>query len=45
MAPKSLYSGKSNELYDVKVREVIVELKTNDGLIIGLRVDVSFDAH
>lgn len=43
MAAKSLHTGRSAELYDTKVREVLLELSPPSELIIGLRVDVHFD--
>jgi multidrug resistance efflux pump len=43
MVPKTVDAGRSNELYDTKVREVLLELDDANQLIIGLRVDVSFD--
>jgi HlyD family secretion protein len=42
MADKSVDAGRPNELYDTKVREVLLELENADQLIIGLRVDVLF---
>jgi HlyD family secretion protein len=44
MADKSVDAGRPNELYDTKVREVLLELDNATQLIVGLRVDVSFDA-
>jgi len=44
MDTKSIHSDRPFELYDTKVREVLVELDTKELLIIGLRVDVTFDA-
>lgn len=47
MKPKTLSSGLSTELFDTKVREVVLDLdqsQDNSGLIIGLRVDVLVDA-
>jgi HlyD family secretion protein len=41
MVPKSIYAERPGELYDTKVREVLIELEPNDQLIIGLRVDVT----
>jgi multidrug resistance efflux pump len=45
MVEKTIDAGRPEELYDTKVREVIVELKEAEQLIVGLRVDVSFDAN
>ena len=42
MADKSVDAGRPNELYDTKVREVLLELAEGNQLIVGLRVDVSF---
>lgn len=42
MVPKSIFAERPGELYDTKVREVLVELERNEQLIVGLRVDVSF---
>jgi len=39
MSAKHLFSGSANELYDTKVREVLVALEESD-LLVGLRVDV-----
>ena len=44
METKTINSDRPFELYDTKVREVLVELDTADSMIVGLRVDVSFDA-
>lgn len=44
METKSIHTDRAFELYDTKVREVIVELDTNELQIVGLRVDVTFDA-
>jgi multidrug resistance efflux pump len=47
MKPKTLSSGLSTELFDTKVREVVLDLdesQHSSGLIIGLRVDVLVDA-
>lgn len=40
MAAKSLLTGQPSELYDTKVREVLIDLGQSPGLIVGLRVDV-----
>ncbi|MEQ8848795.1 HlyD family efflux transporter periplasmic adaptor subunit [Botrimarina sp.] len=40
MTAKSLFSGEPNELYDTKVREVVIDLSGAANLIVGLRVDV-----
>lgn len=40
MAPKQVFSGRPDELYDTKMREVIMQLDDSPGLIVGLRVDV-----
>jgi multidrug resistance efflux pump len=42
MAEKAIDAGRPGELYDTKVREVLVELDAADQLIVGLRVDVNF---
>jgi multidrug resistance efflux pump len=44
METKTIHSDRPSELYDTKVREVLVELDGTDPMIVGLRVDVSFDA-
>jgi multidrug resistance efflux pump len=44
MATKPIHAERPQELYDTKVREVLLELEATDELIVGLRVDVSFDA-
>ena len=44
METKSIHTDRAFELYDTKVREVLVELDTKELLIVGLRVDVTFDA-
>lgn len=43
MAHKSIRSDHPNELYDTKMREVLVALADADELIAGLRVDVKFE--
>jgi multidrug resistance efflux pump len=43
MDTKTIHADRSFELYDTKVREVLVELDTKELLIVGLRVDVMFD--
>jgi multidrug resistance efflux pump len=42
MVAKSFFAERPGELYDTKVREVLLELAPNEQLILGLRVDVSF---
>jgi hypothetical protein len=44
METKTIHSDRPFELYDSKVREVMVELDTKEQLIVGLRVDVTIDA-
>ncbi len=44
MDTKTIHADRAFELYDTKVREVLVELDTKEPLIVGLRVDVTFDA-
>jgi HlyD family secretion protein len=44
METKSIHTDRAFELYDTKVREVLVELDTKELQIVGLRVDVTFDA-
>jgi multidrug resistance efflux pump len=41
METKTINSDRPFELYDTKVREVLLELDTKEPLIVGLRVDVS----
>ncbi|WP_197531547.1 HlyD family secretion protein [Posidoniimonas corsicana] len=41
MAAKQLFSGAPNEIYDTKTREVLVNVEDGEGLLIGLRVDVT----
>ncbi len=43
MDTKTIHADRAFELYDTKVREVLVELDTKELLIVGLRVDVTFD--
>jgi HlyD family secretion protein len=43
MDTKTIHNDRAFELYDTKVREVLVELDTKEHLIVGLRVDVTFD--
>jgi multidrug resistance efflux pump len=43
MSAKQIFSGAADELYDTKVREVIVALNNMENLVVGLRVDVTFD--
>jgi hypothetical protein len=40
MVPKKHFSNAPSERVDVKVREVLIELDEQDGLVIGLPVDV-----
>ena len=40
MQAKNISSGNPNELYDSKVREVLLEVEVPEGLLVGLRVDV-----
>ncbi|MCC6493254.1 MAG: HlyD family secretion protein [Pirellulales bacterium] len=40
MTPKQLTSEQPNELYDTKVREVLIDVLDPSRLIVGLRVDV-----
>lgn len=42
MSTKSIFSGSPDELYDTKVREVLLELEDAKSLLVGLRVDVKF---
>ena len=42
MARKVFYSDRPDELYDTKVREVMIRLDNPDDLLVGLRVDVLF---
>jgi len=41
MGPKKLFTDDPSEQYDVKTREVWVDMQTNEPLVIGLRVDVT----
>ncbi|MHB0954778.1 MAG: HlyD family secretion protein [Pirellulaceae bacterium] len=43
MGRKQLFTDDPAEQFDVKTREVWIDLDTTDDLIIGLRVDVSID--
>ena len=43
METKSLHADRPYELYDTKVREVVVEVANAANLIVGLRVDVRID--
>ena len=45
MATKIIRSDRPSELYDTKVREVMLELSDATQLIVGLRVDLEFDAN
>jgi len=42
MQAKTMSSGNPSELYDTKVREVLLEVEDSQGLLVGLRVDVMF---
>jgi len=42
MSTKVLSSGSPDELYDTKVREVLVEVDNAERFLVGLRVDVTF---
>jgi len=42
MSAKQTFSGDANEVYDTKVREVLVSIEDSAGLIVGLRVDAKF---
>ncbi|MHB9045879.1 MAG: HlyD family secretion protein [Pirellulales bacterium] len=44
MGSKLLWSDRPSERQDTKVREIWVELEKADGLVVGLRVDVTIDA-
>jgi HlyD family secretion protein len=44
MANKTVHSDHPSELYDTKIREVMLELSNAAQLIVGLRVDVQFNA-
>jgi hypothetical protein len=39
MTPKEVSSNQPNEIYDTKMREILIDVKEPD-LLIGLRVDV-----
>ena len=43
MATKSAWSDRPEELYDTKVREVVVNMEDTTELLVGLRVDVTFN--
>ena len=43
MSAKSLVSGSPDELYDTKVREVLLDVDNGQALLVGLRVDVNFN--
>jgi len=43
MSAKSISSGRPEELYDTKVREVLLDVQNAQSLLVGLRVDVSFN--
>ena len=45
MVKKSMSTDRPNELYDTKVREVLVELEPVKSVIVGLRVDVEFEVN
>jgi HlyD family secretion protein len=42
MATKSIYAERPQEVYDTKVREVLLDLEEAASMIVGLRVDVTF---
>ena len=42
MSAKAVFSGSPDELYDTKVREVLVRVDHAEQLLVGLRVDVTF---
>ena len=42
MSAKQTFSGSPHEVYDTKVREVLIDVADSAGLIVGLRVDVTF---
>ncbi len=42
MSAKTISSGSPDELYDTKVREVLLDVQDSQSLLVGLRVDVSF---
>ena len=44
MNTKTLHADRPNELYDTKVREVVIELEPTSALINGLRVDIDIRA-
>ncbi len=41
MVRKSVFAERPGELYDTKVREVVLELQPTEELFVGLRVDIS----
>lgn len=43
MQAKTVSSGNPAEMYDTKVREVLLEINDAQQLLVGLRVDVTFD--
>ena len=43
MGAKRLWSDRAREKLDTKIREVWIELDQSDGLVVGLRVDVTID--
>jgi multidrug resistance efflux pump len=43
MQPKTMTTGQPDELYDTKLREVVLTLREANPLIVGLRVDVLVD--
>ncbi len=45
MARKTVHSDRPEELYDTKVREVVVNIENATKLLVGLRVDVTFNQH
>lgn len=44
MSQKALRTDAPTERYDTKIREALIELSANHGLVVGLRVDVMIDA-
>jgi len=42
MSAKHVSSGSPDEMYDTKVREVLLEVENGQSLLVGLRVDVMF---
>lgn len=44
MEPKQLFTDRPDEQFDTKTREVWIDLDQADGLVLGLRVDVTMHA-